>query len=364
MSGLIDLFETAEINAINNHFDAAQRRHPAWTIMNAHDLRCDYKRKPKDYLTNQSVDLILSEENGEHWLKGVRKRVAQTTDFEESVSALAEIRCYGALLEAGFSMRPIPTTSTPTADFEFTIGGETGIVEVAAKLEHDEQTRRAREIAAGNTPEGVERSSFEAKDARVDFVVSEKHPFGAPDPQKAGDTTQTNAISRICSIKRTETQIAPGKAGLLWLDFRDLGGWPEVLKVHDTAPLISGHGGGLTSGAFWYAFYGWKSAPVFEEDLSRRQIITPMGHFGRFHPDGPKSLYSAAVICLAESTVVFENPSCPVPISNTTRRGLTRLPWFDINHTVADWQGGDLARATELSRSMIQALCADRGQRG
>ena len=260
-------------------------------------------------------------------------------------------------------MRPIPTTSTPTADFEFTIGGTTGIVEVAAKLEHDEQTKRAREIAAGNTPEGVERSSFEKNDARVDFVVSEKHPFGAPDPQKAGDTTQTNAISRICAIKHKETQIVPGKQGLLWLDFRDLGGWPGVVKVHYTAPLIAGHGGGLTSGPFWYAFYGWKGAPVFEEDFSRRQIITPMGHFGRFHPGGPESLYSAAVICLAESTVVFENPSCPVPVSNTTRHHLTRLPCFDIAHTVADWQGGDLTRATELSRSMIECLYADRGQR-
>lgn len=82
-----------------------------------------------------------------------------------------------------------------------------------------------------------------------------------------------------------------------------------------------------------------------------------MGHFGRFHPEAPvTSVYSAAVICLAKATVVFENSGCPMPISGTVRAMLTKLPWFDINHTVADWQKGDVARANNLSRSMIEAL--------
>lgn len=361
MSGLISLLDAAEIDMINKHVDAARRRHPAWTIIYAYDQRVDYRRAPKDYLTNQGVDLISRQRDGDQWLRGAKNRIAQTKDFEECASALAEIRCYGALLEAGFSIRPIPRTKSPTPDFEFDVGGELGIVEVATKLEHDEQTKLAKEIAAGKTPEGVERSRFETKGATVDFTVSERHPFGAPDPEKEGDTTQTNAISRICSIKQKETQVATGKVAILWLDFRDLSGWPGMLKVRDTAALISGHGGTLTSGPFWYAFYGWKDAPVFEEDYARRQVITPMGHFGRFDSRAPvKSLYSAAVICLAKSTIVFENPECPTPISSKVRGMLTKLPWFDINHTVADWQSGDVVRANELSRSMIEALHRDR----
>ncbi len=250
MSGLISLLDAAEIDMINKHVDAARRRHPAWTIIYAYDQRVDYRRAPKDYLTNQGVDLISRQRDGDQWLRGAKNRIAQTKDFEECASALAEIRCYGALLEAGFSIRPIPRTKSPTPDFEFDVGGELGIVEVATKLEHDEQTKLAKEIAAGKTPEGVERSRFETKGATVDFTVSERHPFGAPDPEKEGDTTQTNAISRICSIKQKETQVATGKVAILWLDFRDLSGWPGMLKVRDTAALISGHGGTLTSGHF------------------------------------------------------------------------------------------------------------------
>jgi hypothetical protein len=91
--------------------------------------------------------------------------------------------------------------------------------------------------------------------------------------------------------------------------------------------------------------------------MSYEQVVTPMGHFGRFHPDAPgTSRYSAALICLEKSTLLFENPIAPVPLSNTLRRMLTKLPWFDINHTIANWQSGDAQRAINLSRSMIEAL--------
>ena len=263
------LLDQAEIDAINNHVDAAKRRHSAWSIINANNGRIDYRRVPKDYLTNEAVDLISAQQGGDQWLNRTKTRIVQTKDFEECASALAEIRCYGAMLEAGFDIQPVPRAKLPTPDFEYKVGNERSIVEVATKLEHDEQTKRAKEIAAGRTPEGVERSSVNTKGAKAEITISVNHPFGAPNPEKEGDTTQTNAISRICSIKKKETQAASGKSAILWLDFRDLGGWPEMLTEQDTAPLIAGHGGTLTSGPFWYAFYGWKGAPIFEQDHSR-----------------------------------------------------------------------------------------------
>lgn len=357
MHGLRSLLTPAETDGVNQYFDSARRRHPAWRAINADDHKVDYTREPKDHLTNLAVRQVASADGGDLWLKSIKARIAQLSDYEESVAALAELRCYGALLEAGFQVTPIPVGDSPTPDFAIEINGESGVVEVAAKLEHSEQTRRAEGIARGDTPEGVERSKHQVGQFSVEFVVSESHPFGAPDPNKKGDTTQANAISRICSIKNKETQLAEGKPSLLWIDFRDMGAWPEAMGVEQLAPLISGHGGTLTSGAFWYAFYGWKGSPIFEETHGKRQTITPMGHFGRFHPNGPKpSRYSGAVLCLSEAAVLFQNPVAETSISGQMRSGLMRLPWFNINHTVADWQPGDLSQALKLSESMIEEL--------
>lgn len=249
LPGLNDLLTKSQIAEINNYFDPARGRHPTWSVINAFDRAVDYSRSPKDFLVNKAVDRICLGKEGKSWLTGTLKRVTQTSDFEEAVSSIAEICCYGAMLEAGFDIQPIPTVkSAPTPDFKFDLDGASGIVEVTAKLEHDEQVKLARRIAGGETPDGVERSTFESQNGRVDFTASVSHPFGAPDAGKAGDTTQTNAISRICQIKAKETQFADGKRSLLWIDFRDLGKWPGVFHEEQSSPLISGHHGALCSG--------------------------------------------------------------------------------------------------------------------
>ncbi len=262
MSNLKTLLDSVEFSLINSHFDAANRRHPAWSVINAHDLSVDYERKLKDYLTNQAIGLIQGEQAGDQWLNSAKKRIVQTNDFEECASALAEARCYGSLLECGFRVKPVPRSNSPTPDFEIELGGERGVVEVATKLEHDEQTKRAEQIATGATPPGVERTSIELPNARIDTTISVVHPFGAPDPDKKGDTTQTNAISRICSVKQKETQVIEGQFAILWLDFRDLSGWPSVLELDETCPLNVDNVGILHSGACWYAFYGWKGVSL------------------------------------------------------------------------------------------------------
>ncbi|MBZ9959341.1 hypothetical protein [Mesorhizobium sp. BR1-1-14] len=163
--------------------------------------------------------------------------------------------------------------------------------------------------------------------APIDFTVSEVHPFGAPDPGKPSDTTPTTAFSKICSIKAKQTQIAEGKPSILWIDFRDLGKWADVLKEEQGSPLISGHHGTLCSGAIWYGFYGWKDAPVFDDHIGGGQSITPMAHFGRFSREAPKvSRYSAAILCLGEASILFENPAAAAPLSGEQRAALTRLP--------------------------------------
>ena len=360
MKNFKSLFEAQDIKIIDEFVDSTSRRHPAWTALHAYDTLSDYQRSPKDYLVNLAVTQIYAEDGGPEWLASTKKRILQVADVTDCMAALAEIRCYGALLESGFKIRPIPTNNSPSPDFEYDFKGEGGIVEVATKLEDAEQVERTKQISMGQTPEGVERSTYYLSNGRVDIATSERHPFGAPNHGKKGDTTQTNAISRICGIKGKETQFAEDKPSILWIDFRDLGSWPGILTAKDTTPVISGHGGTFTSGPFWYAFYGWKGAPVFEEGGQYMSAVTPMAHYGRFHPDAPKkSHYSAAIICLEEVTILYENPVTSLPLSPAMRIAMTRLPWFDVSHSIANWKSGNIESVTKLARSLIEVLSTE-----
>ncbi len=346
-----------QLTEINSYYDAAKGRHPAWSILNANDSTIDYTRSPRDFLANEAIERIGQTSTGAPWLSGNIGRVAQTTNFEEAAAAIAEICCYGAMLEAEFEISPIPTGNTPTPDFRYSLGGVSGTIEVAAKLEDNNQTHIAQEIAQGETPEGVVRSSYILKGGCINTTIRESYPFGAPDASKSGDTTQTNAISRICAIKKKETQFSSTGPNLLWIDFRSLGSWPGVLNEEQCSPLIRGHHKSLCSGAIWYAFYGWKGALVADDLGGGEYALTKMAHEGRFslHPR-EVSLYSAAIICLEEATILFENPKALMPLTDTHRKALTFLPYFRIDLSVADWDKGDIQRSHTLAISMMDVL--------
>jgi hypothetical protein len=354
---LIDFLDTKQISEIENYFDEARGRHPAWSIINARCLTVSYARSPKDFLANEAVHFIKQDGDSETWLNNTLKRVAQTVDFEDSAAAIAEICCYGAMREAGFVMRPIQPRRTPKPDFEFSLGDTKGVVEVAAKLEHDVQPRQSKMISDGQTPPQGELSKFAVAGFQMASLKVEKFPLGAPNPDKQGDTTQTNAISRICSIKGKETQFAEGLPSLLWIDFRHLGQWPAVLQDKQAAPLIRGRRASLCSGAIWYAFYGWKGAPVFDDKIGGGHTLTRMAHHGRFDKEATKpSRYAAAIICLQTATILIENPVANTRLTDEQRAMLTRLPWFSFEYSVAEWQPGDVDRARELAKSMITTL--------
>jgi hypothetical protein len=158
---LADLLTSDERSRINAYFDKSRGRHPAWSIMNAYCKSAGYDPSPKDYLANQAIECINQKRGNEGWLRHALTRIAQTSDFEEASSAIAEICCYGAMHEGGFALRPIQTKkNTPTPDFEFSLEETSGVVEVAAKLEHNEQVNRAHQIATGENLPGVDRSKF------------------------------------------------------------------------------------------------------------------------------------------------------------------------------------------------------------
>jgi hypothetical protein len=261
------------------------------------------------------------------------------------------------LLEAGYAVTPIPgKDDESTPDFEIDDGDGAVIVEVFAKHQDKKENNLWDAVSAGQTPPGVERHVVRNKGFKIEKTIVEHRPGGAPDLRKPHDSVQANVISRICAAKGKEMQFPSNRPSLLWIDLRSFGGWPEVLTLEQCTPLMSGHGG-LTSGALWYAFYGWKDAPIFEEDFHLRERIVAMGHDGRFRLQGTrKSKLSGSIIALSEGLVLFENPWSNHPLLDRARRFAERLPWFNLGLSICNWSPGDAEMLAELGRRQIDAM--------
>ena len=344
-----DLLSDEELEAIQTAPLIATGRFPTWYPIFYSEPR------PVDYLTNGAVSRI-SDEGDDAWLRSLAPRLCRVDDPEEASAALAELRTYGAFLEAGFKVKPIPVKDESTPDFEVDAGDGPVIVEVFAKHQDDSETELWEDIGSGKAPEGVERHSTKINGGEIRTVISEQRPGGAPDPNKPNDSVQANVISRICAAKGKEKQFPTDKPSLLWIDLRSFGAWPEVVELEQCAPLMSGHHG-LTSGALWYAFYGWRNAPIFEEDFPLHERVVKMGHDGRFRLHGnKKSKLSGAILALPEGLVLFENAWAPHPLPERSRRFAERLPWFNLGYSVCNWSPGEAEVLAEAGRNRIESM--------
>lgn len=352
------LFDESELDTLYADFSRAHGRVSSWHAAFGPDPTVDYKATRTDYLSSEAAQRVGQTAEGPDWLRKLKPRLVPPAERSEIASAMAELRCYGALLEAGYDVVPVPTNPhQPTPDFQVRRPNGAAIdIEVASKQEDGAQTIISERVAVGETPEGVERGVMEGRGARIETTIREVHPFGAPNPDKPDDSTQANAISRLCSVKGKEHQ-AKNVTSLLWIDLRELGPWPSATDARQCEPIIVGRRGGvLTSGAVWYAHYGWKGAPIFEEDAPGREKHVRMGHNGRFaDPDKP-ARYAGVVVNLAETTAFFENPDVSVPLPDELRVCLHALPNFDVARSVASWTAGQAQASVDWGHRMIDAF--------
>ena len=347
------LFSPDEIEGIRVAPMFSGRRHPIWVPLFGEDqsLRDGHHR------LEQSVRVIVARQDGKAWLARKKPKLLDQDDVSNASSAMAEIRAFGALTQAGFHVTPVVETDEPTPDFLAAAGDQVVACEVATKLqarEQDDLQERIHDAALGKgpVPEGVGHNVYHGEHATITMFESVHQPFGRPNPARANDSVQTNTISRVCRIKDDERQLPPDMAAVLVIDFHDTGGslMPRTL-IHQTAPMIAGRVG-FTSGALWYAFYGWNGAPVFEGDE-----LFQMGHDGRFWPGrDPKSNLSAALLVMPGDVVCFENQAAAFPLTENTRLQIARFPRFDLGRSVLEWERGDVRREIELRRHMIARL--------
>jgi hypothetical protein len=345
-----DLLPSDDLAAIWDSPQIATGRFPTWYTV--------FRSEPTtvEILTNQAVASV-SGHGDDAWLQALAKRLCRMDDPEEAAAALAELRAYGAFLAADFQVKPISTQNDDTTpDFEVDAGDGPVTVEVFTKLQDKTEIEQWEDIRAGNTPPGVERRVCRTRDVEIGTTVSEMQPGGAPDPQKPQDSVQANVIQRQCGAKGKERQFPADKPCLLWIDMRNFGAWPEALRLEQCAPLISGRSG-VTSGALWYAFYGWKGAPIFEEDFPLLERVFSLGHDGRFRMAGDKkSRLTGVIITLSEGLVLFENPWADHPLPGRARRFAERLPRFNLGYSLCAWAPGDAALLADAGRRQIEAM--------
>ena len=331
------------------------KRHPIWMPLFGEEatLHAGHHR------LDQSVKLITCRPDGASWLKAKTAKLLDEKDVNNASAVMAEIRAFGGLIEAGFEVEPVPETDETRPDFIVRTGNQAVVVEVAAKHQDHEQDELQAGIhdatrGQGPVPEGVRYSEHRGREHLIRMTESVHQPGGRPDPSKPNDSVQANLISRVCGIKGNERQIPEDMAGLLVVDFNDFGSPLTPFTLIDQNAPAMHWTDGFTSGALWYAFYGWKDAPVFEGDERVK-----MGHDGRFRMRGErKSKLSAVLLVMPEHVVCFEHPWATFPLAEDTRLAVARFPWFDLNHSVLEWTPGAVERRVELDCAMIKRLDA------
>jgi hypothetical protein len=351
MQQLKDLFDDSQLRLISDAPQWMGDRHPTWFPL--------YHETPRaiDFLVNRAVAIISRQNGGDDWLRGKTPRLLDLAEYNNAASTLAEIRAYGGLLAAGFEVSPIAESAdVATPEFSIDAGDGPTTVEVFSKHQDEKQDELVDAAHSFDRPlpPDVRRNTRPIGDKLLTTTTVVIAPGGIPDPKKSNDSVTANFISRVCSIKQDERQISADRPALLIADFANFGGpvTSQFTTPVQTAPIVSGHTA-INSGAIWYAMYGWKNAPIFQE--SSRKVR--MGHDGRFRIKGAKqSRLSGLLAVFAKGAVLLENPWALHRLPEKARLRFLNYPWFDLTRTVADWQMGDADQQVAVSRRMIETL--------
>jgi len=314
--------------------------------------------KPHQVATNteQAARAIL--QTNQNWLEKLKPRLVDTSDLTNASGALGEIRAYGALLETAMSVTANPTVSGKKVvpEFDVDAGDGAAIVEVHSRqLDPAQAKALAESLKQHRADHKIAVEKAREKGNTKGVITSSAIgviPLGAPVPGKAGDSVLTNAISRICNIKKSEKQIDPSKPFVLWLDLQDPTVWGTSISEQQFAPLYSEfRGGEVGTGALWFALYGRKDDPMIEmRGCDYRQIR--MLHDGRF---ALSANISAVVYSLPRATVLMEHPDPAMRLPPHFRGSLLKAPFFRLDLSVCEWSAGLVASYLSYQRAMVAA---------
>jgi hypothetical protein len=293
-------------------------------------------------------------QSNRNWLVGLKSRLLDVIDPTHSSSALGEIRAYGSLLETKMTIDTTPIVGSRYPEFSVDAGDGAVIVEVHSRQldkAQAEEIKMYKELHAA-----LVEVTGRKREANSDKILSTRGPahvimpLGAPDPAKKGDSVLTNAISRIASIKSGEKQSDLTKPFVLWLDFQDPVVWRLPISLEQTAPLFTEtKNGNVGTGALWFALYGRKHDPMIEMQRINYKIIE-MLHNGKF---AQTKGVSAVIYSMPHATILMEHPSPTHPLPPNFRASLLKLPFFQLDRSLCEWEPGLVQSRIEVEQKMV-----------
>lgn len=326
-------FTDEEISRIKNFQFKGGLSHPIKSI-----LFPDNNNSPLANNTMRALRII-----DKNWILSKKRRLLNFKEYGEAASVLGEIRAYGYLMECKLSVKPTSTNSTRTPDFEIKNGNEKVLIEVFNRLYNENELKALDEFHGETIP------------LKQGQAISRTHsvfPFGKP---KSGENVSENIISKLSNTKeeKGKTQLSENYTSILWLDFQDDIWW--IFDANRVFPIIT-RDGLIHSGEIWYAFYGWKGAPIFERrtlDLIRINDYPKMKHEGRFRQP---TIVDAVIMVFPQYTVILENPNSLKPVKPWLWEKLISLPNFNYEYSYLNWPKDNLKKRVELQKQLIKAL--------
>ncbi|MEG4961136.1 MULTISPECIES: hypothetical protein [unclassified Microcoleus] len=331
----------SEIENIRNT-TIKDRCHPVKRLLDPRDGG----KRDLQVITNTERALRHLKQHHTQWLMNLKPRLLNIYDYSTSSGALGEIRAFGYILEAGISVKPI---SGNGADFWVEDNQEKVLIEVHSKQLHDKESESLEKFYNDL------RNEMTNRDRNTGGVIGEHKtvPFGKP--QEHENVTE-NAISKLCAIKQREHQMSTKYTSILWLDFQD-----EVWDLLDTVDRVlpvRTWNKAFYSGELWYAFYGWKDAPIFQYFSLDMPLNDEkkMRHPGRFRNSTKPTKLDAVIISFSRNTVILENPFSKKAIKPSLWKKLTFLPWFNFEYSYTNWPAMNLIQRIELEEEKLKKL--------
>lgn len=338
---LSQILNNGEIERIQRS-SKKDRTHPVKYLLNYSMDMNDIDRRDAYYNTEYSFIQVL--QNYRDWIIKGKNKLIDVDDYTTVSGFLGEVRALGYLIGAGYTARPVKEAESNTP--EFVIDGESNQqIEVEV---HSKQYSLVESIAL---EEFNKRDDNPPNRSGVVFKEHVITPFGKPN---SGENIAENFISKIASRKEDEKQLSKDKTSILWLDFQDEY-WQWFSLRNQILPIETSQGM-YYSGPMWYAFYGVKGLPIFENYLiepSPDKGFVIMRHKGRFRD---ASKVDACILSLHQDTVIFENPNSNNPLPEWFYEKINRLKRFNFSYSWINWPEKRLGERIDNEIQRIKVL--------
>lgn len=281
-----------------------------------------------------------------NWLIKNKKRLLDGNNINNATAAVGELCCYGYLISAFGSnyVKEITTKNTPTPDFYVcNENGEKVYIEVNTVQINDDEFKALKDFNL--------HREFPANQK----IVVREHSV-APFGRKKASCISENVIHKLCQIKSDEEQFDNTTPSVLWVDLQEQHVNILYNRASSSCPIMTWRET-IYSNELWYAFYGEKEMPIYEnyDPIYNLKKTPVMRHNGRFHIKS-NSKIDAVVFCFPNSTIIYENPFSKKPLPNWFIKNMFSIRWFSFQGSKINFPSNRLKEQLEVDKNIIYSF--------